>query len=58
MKKIKQVWYSEPTPESREKNPYDTGLVLELEDGTILAGMTTDVLQSFRIVPKSINQTP
>ena len=41
LKKVVAVYY--------ETNPqtYETGLVLELEDGTMLRGQTTDVLKSF-----------
>lgn len=51
MKKVIAIYYEKPEF-PRESNIYDTGLILELEDGTKLYGMTTDVLQPFREVIK------
>lgn len=44
MKKVIQVWYD---TEQITAHPYRTGLVLELEDGTMLYQNSTDAVQPF-----------
>jgi len=45
MKKVKNIYYTE-TREERS-GIYDTGLVIELEDGRFFRAQTTDVIVPF-----------
>lgn len=48
MKKVKQVWYDDSFKPTEQN--YRTGLVLELEDGSLLQANSTDMIEPFSIV--------
>jgi hypothetical protein len=56
MKKVVQVWYDDEMDQTVQN--YRTGLVLELEDGTLLYASSTDVIQPFSKLSKPNEEQP
>lgn len=46
MKKVKQIWYAKHGSPELTSN-YATGLILELEDGTMLEQLSTDMIEPY-----------
>lgn len=48
--KIKAWYYCIPTPVQREKYPYWTGIIMELEDGRCFRQCSTDSIQPYSLI--------